>query len=127
RSYRGVWASIGAFRRRGSPAMQRLATCLLAALALAACQGADAPADSASRTADGASAGDAAFEPGITEADFARHVGILASDAFEGRAPGTPGGEKTVEYIRAQMERIGLQPGNNGEWFQDVPMVETTA
>jgi len=107
--------------------MQRLATCLLAALALAACQGADAPADSANRTADGATAGDAAFEPGITEADFARHVEVLASDAFEGRAPGTPGGEKTVEYIRAQMERIGLQPGNDGEWFQDVPMVETTA
>ncbi len=25
------------------------------------------------------------------------------------------------------MKRIGLQPGNNGSYFQDVPMVETTA
>src|SRR3546814_1329608 len=39
----------------------------------------------------------------------------------------TPGGEKTVEYIKAQFVRIGLQPGNDGSWFQDVPMAETTA
>ena len=32
-----------------------------------------------------------------------------------------------VEYIRAQMQRMGLEPGNNGDWFQTVPMVETTA
>ena len=52
----------------------------------------------------------------------------LASDEFGGRAPGTDGEEKTVEYIKAQFERIGLQPGgdNNG-WYQTVPMIETTA
>jgi Zn-dependent M28 family amino/carboxypeptidase len=55
-------------------------------------------------------------------------VKTLASDEFEGRAPGSPGEDKTVEYIRAQYERIGLQPGgDNGTWFQTVPMVETTA
>ena len=108
--------------------MQRLATCLLAALALAACQAADAPADATATPPPAAGAADStAFEPAISEADFARHVEILASDAFEGRGPGTPGGEKTVEYIRAQMERIGLQPGNHGQWYQDVPMVETVA
>ena len=71
--------------------------------------------------------GDFAFHDAIDAADFGHHVEVLASDAFEGRGPGTPGGEKTVEYIRDQMQRIGLQPGNDGQWFQDVPMVETTA
>src|SRR5690606_39754340 len=50
-----------------------------------------------------------------------------ASDEFEGRGPGSVGEERTVEYIRAQMQRIGLQPGNGDSFFQEVPMVETTA
>jgi Zn-dependent M28 family amino/carboxypeptidase len=55
-------------------------------------------------------------------------VRTLASDEFEGRAPGSRGEELTVEYIRAQYERIGLQPGGeDGSWYQTVPMVETTA
>ena len=50
----------------------------------------------------------------------------LSSDAFEGRAPATPAEEKTVAYIARQFEKAGLQPGNNGSWFQDVPLVEIT-
>ncbi len=68
-----------------------------------------------------------AFAPAINEADFAEMVKALSSDEFEGRGPGSPGEEKTVAYLEAQMKRIGLQPGNNGSYFQDVPMVETTA
>ena len=67
------------------------------------------------------------FQDAIAADDFAEHVKTLASDAFEGRAPGTPGEDKSVAYIQAQFERIGLQPGNHGQWFQTVPMVETTA
>lgn len=48
----------------------------------------------------------------------------LSSDAFEGRAPTTPGEEKTVAYIAEQFAAAGLKPGNNGSWFQDVPLVE---
>lgn len=51
----------------------------------------------------------------------------LSSDAFEGRAPTTPGETKTVAYLIAQMKRAGLKPGNNGSWTQDVPLVETTS
>src|SRR3546814_2389392 len=51
----------------------------------------------------------------------------LSSDAYEGRAPGTPGEEKTVAYIIKKYEEAGLKPGNNGEWTQDVPLVEITA
>jgi Zn-dependent M28 family amino/carboxypeptidase len=109
--------------------MQRFAPCLIV-LALAACQPAAAP-DATGKTGappapTGAPAGHA-FHDGIDAGDFAQHVQVLASDAFEGRGPGTPGEDKTVAYIQAQMERIGLKPGNHGEWFQTVPMVETTA
>ena len=68
-----------------------------------------------------------AFSADINGADFAELDKTLASDAFEGRGPGTPGEDKSVEYIKSQMQRMGLKPGDNGDWFQTVPMVETTA
>ncbi|MDG1011558.1 MAG: peptidase M20, partial [Luminiphilus sp.] len=37
-------------------------------------------------------------------------VKVMASDHFEGRAPGTPGEDKTVAYLIAQMQKIGLEP-----------------
>ena len=100
---------------------------LAAALTLAACNR-EAPAPEApSGTADAAPQSAHTFDDAIDADDFAKLVETLASDEFEGRGPGTAGEEKTVEYIKAQFERIGLQPGHNGEWFQTVPMVETTA
>lgn len=54
-------------------------------------------------------------------------VGALASDAFEGRAPGTAGEEKTVALLIDRFKAAGLEPGNNGSWTQDVPLVEITA
>ncbi len=52
---------------------------------------------------------------------------VLSSDAFEGRAPGTPGEEKTLAYLAEQFAKAGLKPGNKGSWFQDVPLVEITS
>jgi Zn-dependent M28 family amino/carboxypeptidase len=51
----------------------------------------------------------------------------LSSDAYEGRAPGTAGEEKTVAYLIKKFEEAGLKPGNNGSWTQEVPLVEMTA
>lgn len=51
----------------------------------------------------------------------------LASDAYEGRAPTTPGEEKTIRYLIQRFSQAGLKPGNKGQWTQDVPMVEITA
>ncbi len=51
----------------------------------------------------------------------------LSSDAFEGRAPGTAGEEKTIAYLIEQFQKAGLKPGNNGKWTQDVPLVELQA
>lgn len=54
-------------------------------------------------------------------------VGKLASDEFEGRAPGTAGEEKTVALLIERFKAAGLEPGNKGSWTQDVPLVEITA
>ncbi|MBC7496959.1 MAG: M28 family peptidase, partial [Sphingomonadaceae bacterium] len=67
-----------------------------------------------------------AFAATITDADLKRDTAMLASDAFEGRRPGTPGGDKAVAYIEARMKAIGLTPGNHGSWTQDVPLVTIT-
>ena len=51
-------------------------------------------------------------------------VKVLASDEFEGRAPGTPGEEKTVHWMADQFKAIGLEPGGaDGTFFDRVPMV----
>ncbi len=52
---------------------------------------------------------------------------VLSSDEFEGRAPGTPGEDKTIAYLAERFAKAGLEPGNNGSWFQDVPLVEIAA
>ena len=111
----------------------RATTLSLALLALCACtprgeeQPATDPQPATTPATDAAAAGSHAFQDAIDAGDFAEHVQHLASDAFGGRGPGSDGEEKTVEYIKAQFARIGLQPGNGSDWFQTVPMVETTA
>jgi Zn-dependent M28 family amino/carboxypeptidase len=53
-------------------------------------------------------------------------VKVLASDEFEGRAPGTPGGRKTVKYLIEQFTALGLEPGGeNDSWVHAVPMTRT--
>jgi Zn-dependent M28 family amino/carboxypeptidase len=53
-------------------------------------------------------------------------VRTLASDAFEGRAPGTVGEKKTIEYLIRRFEALGLEPaGSNGGWVQPVPLLHT--
>src|SRR5213596_247764 len=51
------------------------------------------------------------------------HIKVLASDEFEGRAPGTKGEELSVKYISDQFKQIGLKPGNpDGSYVQEVPL-----
>lgn len=53
-----------------------------------------------------------------------QHIRVLASDEFEGRAPGSAGEEKTVAYLEQQLKALGLRPGNpDGRYVQDVPLV----
>ena len=41
---------------------------------------------------------------------IARHIAVLASDEYEGRAPGTPGEEKTIAYVTQAFREVGLNP-----------------
>ncbi|MBB5517745.1 M28 family metallopeptidase [Amphiplicatus metriothermophilus] len=93
-----------------------------AALGLAAGCGGEGPAESGSapEAAPAALSG-----PAIAAADLARHIRTLASDEFEGRAPATPGGEKTRAYIAGEFERLGFEPVGDS-YFQPVPLVEST-
>jgi Zn-dependent M28 family amino/carboxypeptidase len=51
---------------------------------------------------------------------------VLASDAFQGRAPGTEGEAKTIPYLVEQFKAAGLEPaGEHGGWTQTVPMIHT--
>ena len=63
----------------------------------------------------------------ISEATMREVTQTLSSDEFEGREPGTAGEEKTLALLQQRFEQAGLQPGNDGSWFQDVPLVEITA
>ena len=52
-----------------------------------------------------------------------RHIDKLASDELEGRAPGTRGEQRTIDYIAGQLESFGLTPaGDNGSFFQSMPV-----
>ncbi len=54
-------------------------------------------------------------------------VRTLASDAFEGRGPGTRGETRTLEFLQSQFAAAGLKPGGpNGSWYQDVPLTRVT-
>ncbi len=56
-----------------------------------------------------------------------RHIKVLASDEFEGRAPGSKGEELTVKYITEQFKAVGLKPGNpDGTYVQEVPLAGLT-
>jgi len=62
----------------------------------------------------------------ITGGDVKSHIAVLANDSLTGRMPFTTGEDKTIKYIAAQFKDLGLEPGNNGSYFQDVPMVSIT-
>ena len=63
----------------------------------------------------------------ITAGDLLKHIRVLASDEYEGRAPGSKGEELSVKYIYEQFKALGLEPGNlNGTYIQEVPLAGIT-
>src|SRR5256885_16116684 len=63
----------------------------------------------------------------ITAVDLLKHIKVLASDEYEGRAPGSKGEELSVKYIYEQFKALGLKPGNpNGTYIQEVPLAGIT-
>ena len=68
----------------------------------------------------------AASDSAEIEAMLHQHIAVLASDEFEGRAPATPGEEKTINYLRSEFEALGIGPGNGDSYFQSVSVTEIT-
>jgi Zn-dependent M28 family amino/carboxypeptidase len=64
---------------------------------------------------------------GITAKDLSEDIEILASDEFEGRAPSSPGEEKTINFLKTEFQKLGLEAGNGDSFFQEVPLVSITA
>ena len=67
-----------------------------------------------------------AADPAISVGTLKEVTKTLSSDTFEGRAPTSPGEDKTIGYVAGRFAAAGLQPANKGSWFQDVPMVRMT-
>jgi len=64
----------------------------------------------------------------ITAAGLLENISVLASDAFEGRKPGTSGEDATVNYLVGQFKAIGLIPGSQrGSYTQPVELMGITS
>jgi Zn-dependent M28 family amino/carboxypeptidase len=48
------------------------------------------------------------------------HVALLADDLYEGRETGKRGYRLAAKYVATQFSAMGLEPGNNGSYFQTV-------
>lgn len=97
----------------GAPRLRLLAA-LLASMVLAAC--ARAPLESVP-----------ADPRAEIETRLRADIAVLASDAFGGRKPGTPGAEATYEYLEKRFGEVGLVTGTNDPgsyWRMPVELVE---
>ncbi len=98
--------------------MRGMTIAFLSTLALAGCKQVAAPV--------AIDTGEIAI-PAISEQTMKDVTKELSLDSYEGRAPGSAGETKTVAYLIEKFKAAGLEPGNNGSWTQDVPLVEITA
>ncbi|HKY99114.1 MAG TPA: M28 family peptidase, partial [Gemmatimonadaceae bacterium] len=91
---------------------RRLISYVACCLALVAC-GRSPEAPSPARTS-----------AAITPADTRSRIYLVADDSMQGREAGARGNFVMTSYIAREMERLGLEPGGeNGTWFQTIPMV----
>ncbi|MBA2742745.1 MAG: peptidase M28, partial [Chthoniobacterales bacterium] len=96
--------------------MHRSLLLLLPILSLVSANAADNPALPPKQALDAINAG-----------DLLKHIKVLASDEYEGRAPGSKGEDLSVKYITEQFKAAGLKPGNpNGSYVQEVPLAGIT-
>src|SRR3954467_15712732 len=60
----------------------------------------------------------------ITAGDLMSRLYTFADDSMQGREAGTLGNVRGTNYVAREMARMGLQPGGeNGTWFQTVPVM----
>ena len=108
---------------------------LVIALFLSACSGDDSGRDEAAvdtgdtASAVGEAAGPAAEAIGQITADYMRDIIVeISDDRYEGRGPGSAGDKMARDYLIAELEKIGVQPGaEGGEWEQPFELVGINA
>ncbi len=60
----------------------------------------------------------------ITAGDLMTRLYLIADDSMKGRQAGGPEHQKATAYIASELAKMGLEPaGENGSFFQDVPLV----
>ncbi len=63
----------------------------------------------------------------FNEKELKSTVRFLSDDGFEGRAPGSRGGELAAKFVAMQLQKLGIKPGNKGSYFQPVSLVAVKA
>jgi len=90
-----------------------LATCAI--LSLASCK---------QGSKDNSISPDSTAVKAINDSSLTRYLSVIAADSLEGRKPFSNGETKTINYLKNEFEKLGLEPGNSKSYFQKVPMVE---
>jgi Zn-dependent M28 family amino/carboxypeptidase len=114
------------FRRPRRTTMKKIILCVFFVAILAAVSGVTGRPYSYGqpKAAAAPAAPSTAPQPAFDAEKIRAHVKFLASDLLEGRGTGQRGGDIAGEYIATQFSLYGLKPaGENGTYFQDVPMV----
>jgi Zn-dependent M28 family amino/carboxypeptidase len=102
--------------------MKRTLLTLVICAAASACGG----SDDATQTQPAAPTA-AQVTANIDQNAILERIKVLASDEYEGRAPGTKGEDLTVKYLIDESKKLGLLPGNpDGTYIQKVPLVGIT-
>ena len=98
-----------------------------AACCAAACSSQQPPPPPAATSAAAAAGPALAQLPDVDMTAVLAHTRTLSSDEFEGRAPGSDGERRTVDYLVSEFTKAGLKPGNtDGTFIQKVPLVGIT-
>ncbi len=58
----------------------------------------------------------------ISQEGLSAHLNYLADDSLEGREAGQPGYDLAATYVSEQFAEMGLEPGGNDGWYQQVPL-----
>ena len=59
----------------------------------------------------------------INRGGIEAHLEYLADDALMGRFPGTPGYDDAAAYVAERFAEIGLEPGGEDGWYQQVSLL----
>lgn len=63
----------------------------------------------------------------FNEESIKNDLRFISDDGFEGRGPGSRGGELAAKFIAYKLREMGIKPGNNGSYFQPVSLVAMKA